>query len=225
MLEVPFKALSELRNRIQKLRLKRLHREKWDQPDHRPHLERNCLTIWQVQNVIEKTIGFIPQSNSIPHVGHRLSDLQKVLEEFRGDLFVDMVARREFQSDSHKIQTVHRHPAGSVRLVDVSARGKGSTPIEYSNIIKAEESALKHVSTGGVLAIDPPGEIQHQLVKNAFQEGKITRIVRMLVTPALAIDLKDAPGGPSVDRRIYVAKSPFVRGQLSVWMHVPYPCN
>jgi hypothetical protein len=40
---------------------------------------------------------------------------------------------------------------------------------------------LKYVSPGGVLAIDPPGEIQHQLVKNAFQESKITRIVGMLV--------------------------------------------
>jgi hypothetical protein len=84
---------------------------------------------------------------------------------------------------------------------------------------------LKYVSPGGVLAIDPPGEIQHQLVKNAFQESKITRIVGMLVTPVLAIDLKDAPGRPPVDRRVYVAKSPFVRGQLPVWMYVPDPCN
>ena len=160
-----------------------------------------------------------------PAYGHGLGNLQEVLEEFRRDLFVDVVVIREFQSDSHQIQAVHRHPTGAVRLVNVSARGQGSAPIEYADVIKAEEPTLKNVASGGVLAIDPPGEIQHQLVKNAFQESKITRIVRIPLTAVLAIDLKDAPGCPPVDRRVDVAKSPFVGGQLPVWMHVPYPRN
>ena len=178
MFEVPFESLSESRNRIQQLRLERFHGKKRNQPDHGANLERNCLTTRQVQNVIIKTIGFIPQPDPLPDGGHGLRNLQEVLEEFRRDLLVHVVVNRQFQSDSHQIQAVHRHPTGAVRLVDVSAHGQRSAPIEHPDVIEAEEPALKDIPPGGVLPIDPPGEIQHQLVKNTFQESEITRIVR-----------------------------------------------
>src|ERR1700731_1906298 len=145
-----------------------------------------------------------------------------MLEEFRRDIFVDMVLFCELQRDPHQIQTVHRHPTGSVGLVDVSTRRQRSTPIEHPDIIKAEEPTLENVSPGGVLAIDPPGEIQHQLVKDALQECEIARIIWMPVTPVLAIDLKDSRGCPRVNwekkgypgRKAHTRQAPDVaRGQ------------
>ena len=69
-----------------------------------------------------------------------------MLEKFRGDFFVNVVVRREFQSDSHQVQAVHRHPAGAVRLVDVAARGQRSAAIEDADVIQAEEAALENVA-------------------------------------------------------------------------------
>ncbi len=37
-----------------------------------------------------------------------------------------------------------------------------------------------------------------------------------------AVDLVDSPRSPSVDRRIHIAKGPFVRGELAVGVHEPF---
>src|ERR1700693_1367540 len=60
-----------------------------------------------------------------------------------------------------------------------------------------------------------PGEVQHQLVEDAFQ--------KFTVAPACAllVDLVYAPCGPGVHGWINIAKSPFISGYLSVGMHVP----
>ena len=67
-----------------------------------------------------------------------------------------------------------------------------------------------------VLTIDPPGEIDQQLVKDTHQEFAV----------CLALDARgnfvDAPGSPGVHGRIHVGKIPLVGRQLAVRMHVPF---
>jgi len=59
---------------------------------------------------------------------------------------------------------------GHYALHHMLAVGQLRIPVENTNIIQAEESAFKYVIALRILAVHPPGEVQHQLVKNAFQE-------------------------------------------------------
>ena len=69
----------------------------------------------------------------------------------------------------------------------------------------------------GVLAVHPPGEVQHQLVEDALQEVAVA-----LPAPALLVDLVDPPGGPGMDGRVHVAELPLVGRHLAVRVHVPF---
>ena len=63
----------------------------------------------------------------------------------------------------------------------------------------------------GVLAVDPPGEVQQQLGEHPDQELPV----------AVAVDPVDVPGRPGVHRRVDVAERPLVRRQLAVRVHRP----
>ena len=50
-----------------------------------------------MQDVIEKAVLLIPQSDCLPaDIVHGLADVDEVLEEFAGDIFVRAVLAREF---------------------------------------------------------------------------------------------------------------------------------
>src|SRR5207253_2252806 len=82
-------------------------------------------------------------------------------------------------------------------------------------VVEAQEATLEDVVALAVLAIDPPGEVQEQLVEDALEERVVGAAAH---TP---IDLEHAPGSPGMDRRIDVAEVPLVCRQLSVGVHVP----
>ena len=94
--------------------------------------------------------------------------------------------------------------------------GSGFDAVEHADVVQSEKAALEDVAAAGVLAVHPPGEIQHQLVENALEKG------RSPCPFSAAVDLVDAPGGPGMHRRIDVAERPFIGGQLAVRMHVPF---
>ena len=96
-----------------------------------------------------------------------------MLEELGRDVLVDVIVLRELQRDAHQVQAVHRHPAGAVRLVDVAAGRQRRAAIEDADVVQAEKAALEDVAPFGVLAIDPPGEVQHQLVEDAFEKREV----------------------------------------------------
>src|SRR5262249_9188896 len=85
-----------------------------------------------------------------------------------------------------------------------------------ADIVESEKAALEDVHAFRVLAIYPPGEIQQELLKHAFEKGAVS------ASSLFLFDLVDAPSGPGVHRGIDVAERPFVSGQLSVRMHVPF---
>src|SRR5439155_25116439 len=84
-----------------------------------------------------------------------------------------------------------------------------------ANIIQSQEAALEDVAAFGVFAVNPPGEVEHELVEDALEECAIAR------TPALLLDLIDAPGRPGVHWWVHIGQGPLVRGQLSIGVHVP----
>src|SRR6185369_12183825 len=77
-----------------------------------------------------------------------------------------------------------------------------------------EEAAREQVVALGILAIDPPREVEQQLVKTARQEHAVA-------LPFYAGHLVDAPDAPRVHRRIDVAHRELVRRNLAVRMHEP----
>ena len=72
-----------------------------------------------------------------------------------------------------RFERVHRHPGGAVGLVDVAAGRQRLRAVEDADVVEPEKAALEDVAAVGVLAVHPPGEIQHQLVEDAFEEGAV----------------------------------------------------
>src|SRR5580693_10725922 len=98
----------------------------------------------------------------------------------------------------------------------MAAGGERRGTVENSDVIETEKTTLKDVHAIGVFAIDPPGEVEKQLVKDLFEEAAVGHAANA------TLDLVNAPGGPSVYGRIHVAKSPFIGGQLPIGMHIPF---
>jgi hypothetical protein len=143
-------------------------------------------------------------------------DIYEVLEEFARDIFISRILFGEFESDSQHVEAVHAHPTRAIRLFKSAAGWKRRGAVKDPDVIEAEEASLKNIGAVGVFAIDPPGEIQEQLVKNFFQEGAVGDAADA------TLYFVDTPSGPGVNRRIHVAEGPFISGQLPVGMHVPF---
>src|SRR6185503_15716503 len=89
------------------------------------------------------------------------------------------------------------------------------TAIEDADVVHSEKAAMENVHAVGVFTIDPPGEIQQQLLKHSLQKNCVTH------TTTFLFDLVNTPGGPCVDRRIDITERPLVCGQLTIRVHVP----
>src|SRR5271154_6558561 len=107
-----------------------------------------------------------------------------MLKELCRHILVNMVGRRQFQCNPHQIERVHRHPGGGIGLVDMAAGRQILAAVEDADVVEAEKTALKDVAALGVPAVDPPGEIQHQLVKDAPEKCPVA-----LAAAYLAVDL------------------------------------
>src|ERR1700741_2241945 len=90
-------------------------------------------------------------------------------------------------------------------------------PIKDADVIEAEESALENVVTFRVLAINPPGERQQHFVEDRLQKCAVA------FAGLFSLDLVNAPCCPGQDRRIHVVEIPFVSGDHSVRVLIPFP--
>src|SRR5262245_1262585 len=105
---------------------------------------------------------------------HRLDDVNKMLEEFARYVFVGGVLARQLQRDGQHIETVHAHPTGCVRLLDVAAGWQRCAAVEDADIVETEEATLKNISALSVFAIHPPGEVEQEFLEDAFQKHSVT---------------------------------------------------
>src|SRR5436853_2812036 len=96
-----------------------------------------------------------------------------MLEKLAGDVFIGRVFFGQLQCDRQHVQTIHAHPAGAVGLLQVASGGERRGTVKNSDVIEAQEAALKNICAVRVLAVHPPGEIQEQLVKNFLEESTI----------------------------------------------------
>src|SRR5579885_2225826 len=131
-----------------------------------------------------------------------------MLEELDGDVLVDGIVAGQLERDAEHVQAEHRHPARAVGLLEPATAGQRLGAVKRAQVVEAEHAAFKQVAAFGVLAVDPPGEVQQQLVEGALEEGAVG------VAADAAGDFVDAPDGPGVHGRVDVVEVPLVGGEL-----------
>ena len=159
--EEPLKALAKDWELREDFRLDRLNCKERNQSDDREDLDGLDATVGHAHEVVVKAVVLIPEPDVFAaHLRHRFGDLQEVLEELRRHVLVKRPIMREFNRHAHHREREHRHPTRSVGLLQSAAAGEGLRAIEDADVVEAEESTLEDVSAGGVLSIDPPGEVE-----------------------------------------------------------------
>ena len=133
-----------------------------------------------------------------------------MLEKLGRDILVNPPMLGQLQRDVEHAETVERHPAGAIGLLEGATCGQGLRAVEEADVVEAEEAPLENVFAFDVLAVDPPGEVEEELLEDALQE------VEVLPAVELALDLEDAEGRPGVDGRVDVTEVPFVAVKESV---------
>ena len=178
MIQKPVHPARKVRQFPEQRRFQHFHGKQRNQTDHGTHLQRHGFTVRQAKVVVVKLVLLVPQTertflDAIDGGG----DAEKMLKEFGGDVLVDAVVPGQFQRDAQQVQTIHRHPARAVGLIDESAGRQRFAAVEHADVVESQETALKNVPALRVLAVDPPGEIEQQLVKNAFEKGEVAGII------------------------------------------------
>ncbi len=185
--------------------LQYLHREQRDEADDGSQAQRFGTAIRLVQDVVEEFVLFVPEAVfAFVAVIDGAGDVQEVLEELDPQIDVHRIFLGQLQGDAHQVQGIGGHPGGAVGLVQVIARRQRGRAVEEGDVVQAEEAALEDVAAFGVLAVDPPGEIQQQLVEDALQEDAITHSGQGFLLQV------DVPGRPGMHRRIGILEIPLV---------------
>jgi hypothetical protein len=137
-------------------------------------------------------------------------DQREVLEELRRQVLVDRIPRGQRQRELEQVGAVHRHPGGGVGLLEKTV-DRQHRPVEHADVVQPQKAALEQVVALRVLAVDPPREVEQQLVQHPLQEPRVV----------VAGDLMHPERRPRLHRRVDVGEVPFVRRQLAVGVHVP----
>ena len=111
----------------------------------------------------------------------------------------------EDRGDGRHRERVERHPAGGVGLFEPAADGEVGA-VDRADVVEAEEAAFEQVGAVGVFEVDPPREVDEQLVEHALEE----------VDVAGAVDGEHLQRRPRLDGRVDVAEVPLVGGQRAV---------
>src|SRR3974390_986966 len=71
--------------------------------------------------------------------------------------------------DPARTAAMARNPAGGIGLRQGVARRRVGA-VDRADVVQAEEPALEDVLVAGVLAVDPPGEVDQELVEDPAEE-------------------------------------------------------
>ena len=92
----------------------------------------------------------------------------------------------ELDRDLQHVLAEEGHPGRAVRLLEVAAGRQRGAAVEDADVVEAEEAALEDVLAEAVLAVDPPGEVQHELVEDRLEEVDVR-----LATPGLLAAIEE----------------------------------
>src|SRR2546428_10980887 len=92
------------------------------------------------------------------------SNQYEVFKKFCSGIFKCLIMHGYFQSHVHHIKSIHAHPTRSIGLFQPHISGHLNAPVKNSNIIKAKEATLENIIATGILSVDPPREINNELL-------------------------------------------------------------
>ena len=167
-----------------------------DQPDEGLHLDRHADPGGVGEPVVEEAVLGVIAAGIL----QRVHDQHRLFEEFHDHVLIGVVVFGELGGQGEHGHRVVRHPCGAVGLVQAEA-GRQVGTVDGADVVQAQEAATEQVVPVGVLPVEPPGEIQQQLVENPFQEVDI----------GAAVDDEHPDRGQRMDRRVDVVEAPFVR--------------
>ena len=177
-------------------------------------LSRWDLAVGQAQHVVEEAVLLVPHPGVPAQVGHRRGDPQEVLGELQRHVLRSRdrssPARRRFPSCSGRTAPSRR----CRRPAPGSRRSAAARCDRTRRCCPGPGSRPRRRCAGAVLAVDPPGEVQQQLLKAGLEPVPVSLAVFHLFQ-AVGED-----GGPGMHRRVDVAEVPLVGGNLAVGVHV-----
>ena len=170
----------------------------------------------QTQHVVKKSVLFVPHAGVAAGVDGRGGNRNEVGDELGCHVGVGVVVQGQFDGDFQHVEAKERHPGRSVGLFEIASGGQGRTAVEYADVVEAEEAPFERVLAGPVLAVDPPGEVEQQLLEAGLKPADIALAVAEFVE-AVGEDRR-----PGVYGRIDVAEIPLVRRDLAVRVQVAF---
>ena len=189
-----------------------------EQPDHRAHLEPSGAAVGEPEHVVEEAVLFVPQLVLVvTDAVHGGGDEGEVLGELEDHVVVDRIVPAQLDGDAEHRLGVERHPRSAVRLLEAATGRQRGAAVEHADVVEAQEATFEDIAAGRVLAVDPPREVDEQLLERALQPGDVTR------APLLQLGLVHQQRRPGVHRRVDVAEVPLIGGKLPVRVEVQLP--
>src|SRR5262245_8876161 len=116
--------------------------------------------------------------------------------EFYREITINRVAKRKLQRHLQHVLREQSHPRSAVGLFQTTALRQRRASIKDANVVETEEAAFEHISAVAILSVDPPCEIEEQLMKTALEH------VERAVTQHILRDPITEERCPRVNRRI-----------------------
>ena len=142
------------------------------EPHHGAHLEPLGAAVGEAQQVVVEAVLLVPHAVRSGPV-HARGDIVEVLDKLHDHVLVDGVVGGEFHGEFQHVLAEEGHPGRAVRLLQVAAGGERGAAVEDADVVEAEEPPLEDVLAEAVLAVHPPGEVQHQLVERRPEEIEV----------------------------------------------------
>ncbi len=176
-----------------------------------PTMERTFTGTWDPvggdQPVVEEAIGVVPQALGVDG----LADGREVLDELEHQVEPGPLAAavQDGRHGGHG-QGIRRHPPRGVGLLQRAADGKVGA-VDRPDIVQPQEAALEEVVALLVLEVDPPREVDEELVEDPAEK----------VDVATTVDGEDLESGPGLHGRVDIPEIPLVGGRapLGCWNH------
>src|SRR6266404_8925516 len=141
----------------------------------------------------------------------RIGDSDEMLKKLRGHILGRRVILRKFERDGKQGAAIKRHPRGAVSLLETSAGRERLRAIEDADVVQAQKAAAENVLSLRVLAIDPPGKVDHELLEGAREKNTVP-------LAAITGHFVGSPARPCMHGRIHIAKRELISGNLAVWV-------
>jgi hypothetical protein len=168
VVQKPLHAFAEPGQTVNGLVFQHLNCQQRNEPDQGTNGQAARVAIHQSLVIVE-AVPLVPQAGSAQRID-RVRDGHEMFEELRGDILIGRIFSGQLQGHGKHRQAVERHPGRCVRLLQAATARQRPRTVDRSDVVQPQEAAGENVPAGKVLAIDPPGEVNQQFVKDTLQK-------------------------------------------------------